>query len=167
MGLSPSNSTCRNLGVILLLGFYPRNSVLCSNFQYHSFPLFQHFHFCINYYTFVWKWKWKSLSSVQHLAFPFSRGSSQPRDRTQVSCIAGRFFTSWATRDAHLCLKPSSSLIPASKFIFHQTFDDFKLGWLWRGTQHPHPAAPLSNSGIFLLAPFPNLPRKQHLLLPC
>ena len=27
------------------------------------------------------------------LAFPFSRGSSQPRDRTQVPCIAGRFFT--------------------------------------------------------------------------
>ena len=26
-------------------------------------------------------------------AFPFSRGSSQPRDQTQVSCIAGRFFT--------------------------------------------------------------------------
>ena len=32
------------------------------------------------------------------VAFPFSRGSSQPRDRTQVSHIAGRFFTSWATR---------------------------------------------------------------------
>ena len=27
-------------------------------------------------------------------AFPFSRGSSQPRDRTQVSRIAGGFFTS-------------------------------------------------------------------------
>ena len=27
-------------------------------------------------------------------AFPFSRGSSKPKDRTQVSCIAGRFFTS-------------------------------------------------------------------------
>ena len=27
-------------------------------------------------------------------AFPFSRGSSQPRDGTQVSCIAGGFFTS-------------------------------------------------------------------------
>ena len=27
----------------------------------------------------------------------FSRGSSQPRDRTQVSHIAGGFFTSWAT----------------------------------------------------------------------
>ena len=34
------------------------------------------------------------------VAFPFSRGSSQPRDRTQVSCIAGGFFTSWATREA-------------------------------------------------------------------
>ena len=31
------------------------------------------------------------------IAIPFSRGSSQPRDRTQVSLIAGEFFTSWAT----------------------------------------------------------------------
>ena len=29
-----------------------------------------------------------------------SRGSSQPRDQTQVSCITGRFFTTWATREA-------------------------------------------------------------------
>ena len=34
------------------------------------------------------------------VAFPFSRESSQPRDRTQVSHISGRFFTSWATREA-------------------------------------------------------------------
>ena len=62
--------------------------------------------------------KWKSLSCVRlfatpwtvrgilqarilvWVAFPFSRGSSQPRDWTQVSCIAGRFSTSWATRGA-------------------------------------------------------------------
>ena len=31
------------------------------------------------------------------VASPFSRGSSQPKDRTQGSCIAGRFFTIWAT----------------------------------------------------------------------
>ena len=31
-------------------------------------------------------------------AFPFSRGSSQTRDQTQVSHIAGRFCTIWATR---------------------------------------------------------------------
>ena len=30
---------------------------------------------------------------LEWVAFPFSRGSSQPRDRTQVSRIAGRFFT--------------------------------------------------------------------------
>ena len=35
---------------------------------------------------------------------PFSRESSWPRDRTQVSCIAGRFFTVWATRKAQLFL---------------------------------------------------------------
>ena len=34
------------------------------------------------------------------VANPFSSGSSQPRDQTQVSCIAGRFFTVWATREA-------------------------------------------------------------------
>ena len=32
----------------------------------------------------------------------FSRGSSQPRDPTQVSCIAGRFFTFWATGEAQI-----------------------------------------------------------------
>ena len=36
---------------------------------------------------------------LEWVAFPFSRGSSQPRHWTQVFRIAGRFFTSWATRD--------------------------------------------------------------------
>ena len=31
---------------------------------------------------------------LEWAAFPFSRGSSQPRDRTQLSHIAGGFFTS-------------------------------------------------------------------------
>ena len=38
---------------------------------------------------------------LEWVAMPFSRGSSQPRGRTQVSLIAGRFFTHWATRDTH------------------------------------------------------------------
>ena len=33
------------------------------------------------------------------VAISFSRGSSQPRNQTQASCIAGRFFTDWATRE--------------------------------------------------------------------
>ena len=37
---------------------------------------------------------------LEWVAIPFSRGSSQPRDRTQVSHAASGFFTSWATREA-------------------------------------------------------------------
>ena len=35
---------------------------------------------------------------LEWVAFSFPRGSSQPRDQTQVSHIAGGFFTSWATK---------------------------------------------------------------------
>ena len=31
---------------------------------------------------------------LEWVAFPFSRGSTQPRDQTQVSCVAGGFFIS-------------------------------------------------------------------------
>ena len=37
---------------------------------------------------------------LEWVAFPLSRGSSQPRDQTQVFSIAGGFFTSGATREA-------------------------------------------------------------------
>ena len=70
-------------------------------------------------------WKWKSLNHVwlfatswtvyghgilqarilEWVAFPFSRGSSQPRKRTGVSCIAGGFFTSWATWESQWLLR--------------------------------------------------------------
>ena len=39
---------------------------------------------------------------LERAVFLFSRGSSQPRDRTQISCTAGGFFTRGATREA-LC----------------------------------------------------------------
>ena len=32
---------------------------------------------------------------LEWVAIPFSRGPSWPRDQTQVSCIAGRFFMVW------------------------------------------------------------------------
>ena len=37
---------------------------------------------------------------LEWVAFPFSRGSFQPREWTQVSRIAGGYFTSWATGEA-------------------------------------------------------------------
>ena len=57
---------------------------------------------------YIYILKWKSLSHVrlfvirikERVTFTFSRGSSQPRDWTQVSHTAGGLFTSWATREA-------------------------------------------------------------------
>ena len=52
------------------------------------------------------------LSSLSHkgsprilewVAYPFSSGSSQPRNRTRVPCIAGEFFTIWAMTEALMC----------------------------------------------------------------
>ena len=38
---------------------------------------------------------------LEWVAISFSRGSSQPRDQSRVSCIAGKLFTIWATRYVH------------------------------------------------------------------
>ena len=38
--------------------------------------------------------------TLEWVAIPFSRGSSQPREQTSVSFIAGWFFTIWATLEA-------------------------------------------------------------------
>ena len=37
---------------------------------------------------------------LEWVAYPFTRGSSKPRNQTRVSCIAGRFFTNWAISEA-------------------------------------------------------------------
>ena len=63
---------------------------------------------------------------LEWVAFHFSRRSSQPRDWTQVSCIVGGFFTSWATREAK--------------------------EFYWRGETIPSPED-LPNSGIELGSP--------------
>ena len=39
-------------------------------------------------------------ASILEWVVPFSRGSSQPRDRNRVSCTTGGFSTNWATREA-------------------------------------------------------------------
>ena len=37
---------------------------------------------------------------MEWVAISFSRGSFQPKDQTRVSCITGKFFTIWATRES-------------------------------------------------------------------
>ena len=39
---------------------------------------------------------------LEWVAYPFFNGSSWPRNWARVSSIAGGFFTSWATREAHI-----------------------------------------------------------------
>ena len=62
---------------------------------------------------------------LEWVAVPFSRGSSQPKGGPQVSLTAGRFFTIWATREAH---GYESWTIKKAK---HQRIDVFEL-WCWR-----------------------------------
>ena len=47
---------------------------------------------------------------LEWVASPFSSRSSWPRNQTRVSCIAGRFFTSWAGKEVLLCLKTATIL---------------------------------------------------------
>ena len=43
---------------------------------------------------------------LEWVAISFSRGSSQPRDWTQVSCIVGRCFNLWAKNSEWICTYP-------------------------------------------------------------
>ena len=60
---------------------------------------------------FVTPWMLESMDQLSHqgsskivkwVVYPFSSRSSWPRNQIGVSCIAGRFFTSWTTREAPL-----------------------------------------------------------------
>ena len=73
---------------------------------------------------------------------PFPRGSSPPRDRTQVSCIAGAFFTSWTTREA------PTSRVHATNATHHS----------WFNLEH----MPRSCQPFPLCSYFPSLPPIRH-----
>ena len=81
---------------------------------------------------------WNSPRILEQVAFPFSRGSSQPRDRTQVSCIAGGFLTSWATREAQEYW--SGSVSQSS----HSVVSDS----LWPHEVHTRPPCPSPTPGV-------------------
>ena len=80
---------------------------------------------------------WGSLGlPLEWVAVPFSQGSSQPRDWTQVSCIAGAFFTSWATREASLSKEErviscwnKAAFVPVRLILFLQTLRNLSQRW--------------------------------------
>ena len=62
---------------------------------------------------------------LEWVTIPFSRRSSQPRDQTWVSCIADRFFTIWATREALFLMTEKYSTPVRTR---HGTTDWFHVG---------------------------------------
>ena len=56
---------------------------------------------------------------LERVAYPFSSGSSRPRNRTGVSCIAGGFFTNWAMREAPEMNRWSTKNAEGSETILH------------------------------------------------
>ena len=61
-------------------------------------------------------------------AYPFSSGSSWPRNWTGVSCVAGGLFTSWATREALTDYTDHNNrvLIILTSFFYNFTFNTHK-----------------------------------------
>ena len=55
---------------------------------------------------------------LEWVAYPFSSGSFQPRNRTGVSCIASRFFTNWAIREVFTYLLPYLSTYLSKNWKF-------------------------------------------------
>ena len=73
-----------------------KHRVLTSSLDHQEIPYPARFNlscYCL--------WATAVLKILEWVAYPFPRGSSQPRNRTGVSCIAGGFFTNWAMREAH------------------------------------------------------------------
>ena len=69
----------------------------------------------------------RSPRRLEWVAYPFFRGSSLPRNQTRVSCIAGRFFTSWATREAFLLIRFTKDWPINGMFILKVNLNIFSM----------------------------------------
>ena len=81
-------------------------------------------------------------------AYPFFRGSSQSRNRSGVSCIAGGFFTSWDTREAQ-CLKLELLFEGVIRYLESDTTEwlhfHFSLSCIGEGNGNPLHCSCLEN----------------------
>ena len=78
---------------------------------------------------------WRILYQLSHkgsprvlewIAYPFSGGTSWPRNQTRVSCIAGEFFTNWAMREAYIYM---NDLLLYFSITYHIITYPLKLLW--------------------------------------
>ena len=68
---------------------------------------------------------------LEWVAISLPRVSSQPRNQTWVSCLAGRFFTDWATREAQV-----SSLLSFFHTWYVKIFQFYSFTWAVQYFQH-------------------------------
>ena len=73
---------------------------------------------------------------LEWVTYPFSRGTSQPRNWTGVSCIAGGFFTSWATQEA---ASHKSMCAHVRAHTHTQSFTDFDERFFFLHHRHKSP----------------------------
>ena len=111
---SPWNSPDQNIGVgslSLLQGIFPTQGLnpglqLCRQILYQ-----------LSYKG--------SPRILEWVVYPFSRGSSWPRNWTQVSCTAGRFFTIWTIiMTQHLGISDTGYLLYLDNILFLNLLDD-------------------------------------------
>ena len=105
---------------------------------------------------------------LEWVAFPFSRGPSQPRDWTQVFHTAGRFFTSWATREA-LREKGEARMVGRLELAAEPTWTALPNSALWKSvnaTNEDFSPEPMiyfffffqpSNAACAILVPWPEI----------
>ena len=85
---------------------------------------------------------------LEWVAYPFLSGSLQPRNRTRVSCIAGRFFTTWAIRETLIInLVNFLNLVKIYSVQFSRSVVSSSLRP--HGPQHPRPPCPSPTPGVY------------------
>ena len=85
-----------------VLSFAHKNPCIKYIFVFIHFLTFYLYWIIVDYSWYINLFSWESMEILQArvlewIAMPSFKGSSQPRDWTQVSCIAGEFFT----RESH------------------------------------------------------------------
>ena len=55
---------------------------------------------------------------LEWVAYPFSSGSSWPRNQTRVSCLAGGFFANWAIREAVISVNKQNGIQRKVSMVF-------------------------------------------------
>ena len=100
-----------------------------------------------------------SLRILEWVDFPFSRGSFQTRDQTQVSHVAGRFFTSWAVTEVpmmHLeaTMPAQKAILLSQKVLLGSTATEHAVDpWTTRWIRGVNPTA-VENLSIIYSRPF-------------